>query len=414
MTFMRLVLVLVFSAAISAAALPTSKPEDVGFSAKRLEQIAPLVKRHVDAGDLSGAVTLVARKGKVVHLEAHGQMDLEAKKPMQTGTLFRMASMTKPITAVAVLMLMEEGKLILGDPVSKFIPEFANGKVAVWNQPTDSRGAGLRLVPVHREMTLQDLLTHTAGMTVAAEGPAGEHFARLKIAPGASLAERVKAWGAVPLNFQPGTEWQYTGGPGFDTLGRVVEIVSGMTLEEFFERRIFQPLGMRDTFFRVPAGRAAEVAASYDRVKGVLTRGAAAPAEPAYFSGGGGLVGNVSDYFTFTQMLLNGGQLNGVRILSRKSVELMTDNAIGDLDLRNYISQEHDLKGYGFGLGVRVRKSSGRTGWLGSKGDFGWAGARGTYFWVDPVEQVIGIILMQTRVLRLRTEFPNVVYTALE
>ena len=269
MTFTRLVFVVVFSAIVSGATLPTSKPEDVGFSAKRLEQIAPLVKRHVDAGDLSGAVTLVARKGKVVHLEAHGQMDLEAKKPMQTGTLFRMASMTKPITAVAVLMLMEEGKLILGDPVSKFIPEFANGKVAEWNQPTDPRGAGLRLVPVHREMTLQDLLTHTAGMTVAAEGPAGEHFARLKIAPGASLAERVKAWGAVPLNFQPGTEWQYTGGPGFDTLGRVVEIVSGMTLEEFFERRIFQPLGMRDTFFRVPAGRAAEVAASYDRVKGV-------------------------------------------------------------------------------------------------------------------------------------------------
>jgi CubicO group peptidase (beta-lactamase class C family) len=414
MTFMRLVFALVFSAVVSGAALPTSKPEDVGFSAKRLEQIAPLVKRHIDAGELSGAVTLVARRGKVVHLEAHGQMDLEGKKPMQTATLFRMASMTKPITAVAVLMLMEEGKLILADPVAKFIPEFANGKVAEWTLPNDSRGAGTRLVPADREMTLQDLLTHTAGMTVSADGPAGGYYARLKLAPTATLAERVKAWGTVPLSFQPGTQWQYTGGPGFDTLGRVVEIVSGMTLEEFFERRIFQPLGMRDTFFRVPAGRDAEVAASYDRVNGTLTRAASAPPVPGYFGGGGGLVGNAADYFTFSQMLLNGGSLNGVRILSRKSVELMTDNAIGDLDLRNYISTEHDLKGYGFGLGVRVRKSSGRTGWLGSRGDYGWAGARGTYFWIDPAEQVIGIILMQTRVLRLRTEFPNVVYTALE
>jgi CubicO group peptidase (beta-lactamase class C family) len=410
----RLALVLAFSAVLSAAALPTSKPEDVGFSAKRLEQIAPLVKRHVDAGELSGAVTLVARKGKVVHLEAHGQMDVEGKKPMQTGTLFRMASMTKPVTAVAILMLMEEGKLILADPVSKFIPEFGNAKVAEWNLPNDPRGAGVRLVPPTRPMTLQDLLTHTAGMTVAAEGPAGDYYAALKLAPTATLAERVKAWGTVPLSFQPGTQWQYTGGPGFDTLGRVVEIVSGMTLEEFFERRIFQPLGMRDTFFRVPAGREAEVAASYDVTKGTLTRAAAAPVVPGYFGGGGGLTGSASDYFTFSQMLLNGGSLNGVRILSRKSVELMTDNAIGDLDLRNYISTEHDLKGYGFGLGVRVRKSTGRTGWLGSRGDYGWAGARGTYFWIDPAEQVIGIILMQTRVLRLRTEFPNAVYAALE
>ena len=255
MTFTRLVFVVVFSAVVAGATLPTSKPEDVGFSSKRLEQIAPLVKRHVDAGDLSGAVTLVARKGKVVHLEAHGQMDLEAKKPMQTGTLFRMASMTKPITAVAILMLMEEGQ---ADPrLTRCRSSSRSSPTARWpsgTSPPTPRGAGLRLVPVHREMTLQDLLTHTAGMTVAAEGPAGEHFARLKIAPGASLAERVKAWGTVPLNFQPGTEWQYTGGPGFDTLGRVVEIVSGMTLEQFFERRIFQPLGMRDTFFRVPAG----------------------------------------------------------------------------------------------------------------------------------------------------------------
>ena len=413
MNVWRAVLVLLLSLPLSAATVSIVKPEDVGLSSEGLKRIGLLVKAHIDAGTLPGAVTLVARRGKVAHLEAHGQMDMEAKKAMQTGTLFRLASMTKPLTAVSILMLMEENKLILADPVSKFIPEFKNGKVAEWNPPNDARGAGLRLTPVQREMTLQDILTHTAGMAVSAEGPAGEFFEALKIARTATLADRVKAWGALPLNFQPGTQWQYTGGPGFDTLGRVVEIVSGTTLEQFFERRIFQPLGMRDTFFSVPAPRGGEVAVAYDRVNNLLTR----PAEPGaapYFSGGGGLIGNATDYFTFSQMLLNGGQLNGTRLLSRKSVELMTDNAIGDLDLRNYISQEHDLKGYGFGLGVRVRKSDGRSGWLGSPGDYGWAGARGTYFWVDPKEQLIGIILMPTRVLRLRTEFPNVVYAALE
>jgi CubicO group peptidase (beta-lactamase class C family) len=189
----------------------------------------------------------------------------------------------------------------------------------------------------------------------------------------------------VRCRYQPGTQWQYTGGPGFDPLGRVVEIVSGMTLEQFFERRIFQPLGMRDTFFACRA--AGPRWRAYDRVNNVLT----AARRPAYFSGGGHR--QRVDY--------HAPRCSTARwraILSRKSVELMTDNAIGDLDLRNYISQEHDLKGYGFGLGVRVRKSSGRTGWLGSPGDYGWAGARGTYFWIDPAEQVIGIIL-ETRVL---------------
>lgn len=267
--------------------------------------------------------------------------------------------------------------VILGDPVSKFIPEFKNPKVAEWNLPNDSRGAGIRLVPAYREVTLQDLLTHTGGMTVSADGPAGDYFARLTIAPTATLAERVKAWDSLPLNFQPGTQWSYTGGPGFDTLGRVVEIVSGLTLEQFFERRVFTPLGMDSTFFRVPPARETNVAALYDPLNGALKRSADTP-NTAFFGGGGGLTGTAEDYLLFCQMLLNGGEYNGVRLLSRKSVELMTDNAIGDLDLRNYVSQEHDLKGYGFGLGVRVRQSNGRSGWLGSPGDYGWAGARGT------------------------------------
>jgi CubicO group peptidase (beta-lactamase class C family) len=411
MALSRWMLVLLLSVPLSAASISLGKPEDAGLSSEKLRRIAPLVKRYVDSGEFSGAVTAVARHGKVVHLEAHGLMNVESKTAMRTDTLFRLASMTKPVTAVAILMLMEEGKLILADPVSKFIPEFGNAKVAEWNLPNDPRGAGVRLVPAYREMTLQDLLTHTAGMAVTPSGPAGASYARLALAPTATLAERVKAWGALPLNFQPGTQWEYTGGPGFDTLGRVVEIVSGLTLDQFFRERIFVPLGMDSTFFTVPAARAADVAAVYDRVNGALVQVPQTPA--AYFGGGGGLTGNAADYLVFCQMLLNGGEYNGVRLLSRKSVELMTDNAIGDLDLRNYISQEHDLKGYGFGLGVRVRKSTGQSGWLGSPGDYGWAGARGTYFWVDPKEEVIGMILMSTRVLRLRTEFPNVVYAAM-
>jgi CubicO group peptidase (beta-lactamase class C family) len=205
MNLWRVAAIVLLSMPLSAATVPVAKPEDAGLSSQRLKRIAPLVEAHIAGGTLPGAVTLVARHGKVVHLEAHGQMDIEAKRQMQTSTIFRLASMTKPITAVAILMLMEENKLILGDPVSKFIPEFKNGKVAEWHVPNDPRGAGLRLVPVQRDMTLQDILTHTAGMVVSAEGPAGEFFERLKVAPNASLAERVKAWGALPLNFQPGT-----------------------------------------------------------------------------------------------------------------------------------------------------------------------------------------------------------------
>jgi CubicO group peptidase (beta-lactamase class C family) len=391
---------------IFGASLPTSKPEDVGISSERLKRISTLVKSHIDAGDFSGAVTLVARKGKVVHLEAQGLRDIEMKKPMTVESVFQLASMTKPITAVAVLMLMEEGKLLLGDPVSKFIPEFKNQKVAQWNLPNDPRGAGRRLVLADREITLQDLLTHTSGMASSNDGPAGSDFAKLKIGPDTTVEQSIKEWASVPLNFQPGTQWEYTGTVGFGVLGRVVEIVSGMPLDRFFETKILTPLGMKDSFYRIPATRQVDVAVMYSKQPSGLTK----VNSSGLVSGAGGLWSNAQDYLAFSQMLLNGGQLNGVRILSRKSVELMSDNAIGDLDLRNYIGTEHNLAGYGFGLGVRVRKSSGRSGWLGSPGDFGWAGAQGTYSWIDPKEQTIGIIMMSTRVQRLRAEFPNVVY----
>jgi CubicO group peptidase (beta-lactamase class C family) len=397
-----------------------SKAEDAGMSAERLKRIQPMIQAHIDGKDFSGAVTLVARKGKVVHFDAHGLADVEAKKPMTTGTLFRLASMTKPVTAVSILMLMEEGKLVLSDPVSKFVPEYKNPKVAVWNLPNDPAGAGLHLVPAAREITVRDLLTHTSGLANAFEGPAGEYVRRANLPSGGSLDERVKRAAKLPLNFQPGTQWEYSPSTGFDTLGRIVEILSGMTLDQFFKTRIFDPLGMKDTFFTVPANRAADTAVAYARNDSGLARPPAPAASAApraessgpYFSGAGGLTGSAADYLAFSQMLLNGGQLDGVRLLSRKTVELMTSDAIGPLDLGNYAGDQV-LKGYGFGLGVRVRRNNGENGWMGSPGDFGWAGALGTYFWIDPKEQLIGIVMIQTRNWRLRMEYPNLVYQAI-
>ncbi len=398
------------------ATLAMSKAEDVGMSSERLKRIHPMIQSHIDAKDFSGAVTLVARKGKVIHFEAHGMADVEAKAPMKTDTLFRLASMTKPVTAVSILMLLEEGQLVLSDPVSKFVPEYKNPQVAVWNLPSDPAGAGLHLVAAAREITVRDLLTHTSGLANAFEGPAGEYVRRANLPAGGSLDERVKRAAKLPLNFQPGTQWEYSPSTAFDTLGRIVEILSGMTLDQFFKTRVFDPLGMKDTFFTVPAARQPELTVAYlKNEKGLVRPPAPAPTAPPaapYFSGGGGLSGSAADYLRFSQMLLNGGQLDGVRLLGRKTVELMTTDAVAPLDLGNYAGDQV-LKGYGFGLGVRVRRSTGENGWMGSIGDYGWAGALGTYFWIDPKEQLIGIVMIQTRNTRLRMEYPNLVYQAM-
>jgi CubicO group peptidase (beta-lactamase class C family) len=398
------------------ATLAMSKAEDVGMSSERLKRIHPMIQGHIDANDFSGAVTLVARKGKMIHFEAHGFADVEAKAPMKTDTLFRLASMTKPVTAVSILMLLEEGKLVLSDPISKFVPEYKNPQVAVWSLPNDPAGAGLHLVPAAREITIRDLLTHTSGLANGFEGPAGEYVRRANLPSGGSLDERVKRAAKLPLNFQPGTQWEYSPTTGFDTLGRIVEILSGMTLDQFFKTRVFDPLGMKDTFFTVPPARQPELTVAYLKNDKGLVR-PPAPTPPAahsgpYFSGGGGLTGSAADYLRFSQMLLNGGQLDGVRLLGRKTVELMTTDAVAPLDLGNYAGDQV-LKGYGFGLGVRVRRNTGENGWMGSIGDYGWAGALGTYFWIDPKEQLVGVVMIQTRNTRLRMEYPNLVYQAI-
>jgi CubicO group peptidase (beta-lactamase class C family) len=397
---------------LAAQNIVTVRPETVGMSGERLTRIGALMQAHLAAKDISGAVTLVARRGKVVHAEAHGVSDMERGTRMEIGTRFRLASMTKPVTAVAVLMLMEDGKLLLSDPVSKYIPEFRNPKVAVMRMPTDPLGVGPALVPATREITIKDLLTHTSGASDSGvPGLAADFVRRANLPAGGSLEERTRRWGALPLNFQPGSQWDYSLLIGFDTLGRIVEIQSGMTLDQFFRTRIFEPLGMRETSFAVPPDR--QTAVSYNKNdKGLIQVPAAAPS-PGYFSGAGGLTGTASDYLQFCQMLLNRGELNGKRLLSRKTVELMTSDAIPGMDIRNFRNGAQVLQGYGFGLGVRVRRNNGENGWLGTPGDYGWAGARGTYFWIDPKEELVGLMMIQTPIIPLRMEFPNAVYQAI-
>jgi len=415
-TAFRLIAAALLPASIAAAPLAVSKAEDAGMSSERLARIAALVQRHIDEKDISGAVTLVARRGKVVHFEAHGLADIDARRPMQTGALFRMASMTKPLTAVSVLMLMEEGRLLLSDPVSKYIPEFKAPKVAVWRLPNDPAGAGATLVDAEREITIKDLLTHTSGLANGFAGPAGEYVRRANLPAGGSLDQRVRRLAALPLNFQPGTQWEYSPSTGFDTLGRIVELRSGMNLAQFFKARIFDPLGMKDSFFDVPSARAADRVMAYTKGEHGLTptrQPLGGMGDGEYYSGAGGMTGTAQDYLQFCQMLLNGGQLNGTRLIGRKTVELMTSDATPGLDLRNYLNGEQVLQGYGFGLGVRVRRNNGENGWLGTPGDYGWAGALGTYFWIDPKEELIGMILIQTPIRALRMEFPNAVYQAI-
>jgi CubicO group peptidase (beta-lactamase class C family) len=290
------------------------------------------------------------------------------------------------------MMLLEDGRFLLTDPISKFIPEFKNPKVAVANPPGASR-AGISLVPAEREITIRDLLTHTAGLatgTSAVLRPEFEKFQK-ETSPGENIGDYTKRLAKLPLSFQPGAAWQY--GPATNVLGYLVEVVSGQTFDRFLAERIFRPLEMNDTFFYVPDEKLGRLTTVHDSVKPNGLR-ASRPARETrgsrvFFSGGGGLFSTAEDYLRFCQMLLNGGSLSGARLLSRKSVELMTANHIGDMPIWP------DLAGYRFGLGFRVLTDLGKSAHLGSPGSYGWSGAFGTYFWIDPKEEMIGILMIQ-------------------
>ena len=388
------VLALVVSA--GADSVPTAKPEDVGLSAQRLQRISTAMRDYIEAGEIAGVVTLVARRGRIAHFEAQGMANIETKRSMTKDAIFRLASMSKPITGAAVLMLVEEGKLRLNDPVSRFIPEFRNPTVAV---------TGPAAVAAAREITVFDLLTHTSGLVSGGLG-AGAAPQRL---PTDTLASYSPKLGAVPLDFQPGTLWRDSGSAGFDVLSRIVEIVSRQSFDGFLQQRLFEPLGMKDTGFVPGAAQASRLAMLYQRGPNGLV---AAPRESTttYFSGAGGLMSTAEDYLQFAQMMLKGGTLNGRRYLSPRTVDLMIANHTGDMVNGQF---GRPPRGMGFGLSVQVVTDPVAAGLRVSQGGYGWAGGTGVSFWIEPQEQLVSLFLIQGSGGGARPAFENAVRQAI-
>jgi len=378
--------------------LPKTSPKSVGLSQDRLDRITAVMQKHVDEDLLAGAVALVARNGKVAYLQCVGMQDREKQVTMNPETIFRIASMSKAITSVAVMMLYEEGKFCLSDPVSKFIPEFADAKVLAPDEPSAKDG----VVAAKRPITIRHLLTHTSGLTYHWDDKVGKLYVEAGITHGLiededSLADDMKKLACIPLVHHPGDAFTYS--LSTDVLGRVVEVASGMPFEEFLEKRIFAPLKMNDTGFRLSKSQASRLAAVYapDATNGlkrlpdgVLSEGNMKTSVTYpyagthnYRSGGGGLCSTAPDYARFLQMMLNKGELDGVRLLSRKTVEMMTTDQVGDL--------KRDM---GFGLGFGITRDL-RKGELTSVGAYRWGGYWFTTFFVDPAEQMIGVCMAQ-------------------
>jgi CubicO group peptidase (beta-lactamase class C family) len=400
-----LFLISILAATLTAADLPTAKPEDVGMSSERMHRIHDAIQRHIDAGEISGAVTLVVRRGRLVHLEAHGLMDIESKRPMEKDAIFRIASMSKPVTGVAVMMMLEEGKLHLNDPVSKYLPEFKNAKVAI----ARGNSGESYLVPADRDLTIRDLLTHTNGLMT---GGIGSKLGPPRPVEGDTLATYVPRLATAPLDFQPGTQWAYSGLAGPDTLSRIVELVSGQPYDEFLRTRIFQPLGMKDTFFYPPDDRRPRLTTLYSKSPNGLVK---APNQDGfslktYFSGGGGLISTAEDYLQFAQMLLNGGELHGKRLLSPRTVDLMASNHVGEMFNGKLGRPAH---GMGYGLLVGIVEDNVAAGMRVSNGSFGWDGAYGTQTWIDPREKMVTIVMIQTQVGSVQRDFENAVMQAI-
>jgi len=396
-------------------ASPTAKPEEVGLSSERLARINQMIERRIAAGDLAGAVTIVARKGRVVHHSAQGMMDLESKKPMASSSMFRIASMTKPVIGVAVMMLVEEGKLHLNDPVSRYIPQFKDMKVAMPIATTPQGATGGRAggagsapprfynVPAQRDVTIKDLLTHVSGL---GSGPMGNSdIEKVARKDGETLADYIPRLGSTALEFQPGSRWTYSPGAGFETLGRVIEVASGLKLDQFFRTRIFDPLGMKDITFWPTDAQMPRVATVYARGANGLTKTATpndTMSRNVYFRGSGGLYSTAEDYIPLGMMLANGGELNGKRLLSRKTVEMMSAAHVKD-------TLPGRPAGEGYGLSVRVVTDHAVRGTMLSDGTFGWTGAQGTHFFVDPREELVGVLMVQTSNGEIQREFEDLV-----
>jgi CubicO group peptidase (beta-lactamase class C family) len=416
-------LALSMCAAAGAQGLPKAQsPEEVGFSSVRLKRLSDRISEGVKAGELPGAVVLIARNGKVVMHEAFGFRDKDAKAPMKTDTIFRIASMTKPIVGVAALMLMEEGKLSLADPVSKYIPAFADTKVSVKKKNADGTEE-IELEPQFRPMTVQDLMRHTSGLTYGAVGSdkVKQSYMDMKaMVPDQTNAEMAEKLAKLALLYQPGTHWEYS--MAIDVLGRVVEVASGTTLDKFIEERITRPLKMTDSAFdAAPEKKDRGAKPQKEGPKNEMPVIPEVTLKTVWKSGGGGMVSTSADYARFAQMLANGGQLDNVRLLSRKSVELMTSNHLPPdikmgADMYRFEALEPSARmGQGFGLTMAVRTDAGRNPLPGSVGDYYWGGAYGTYFWEDPHEHMYVIFMMQSQTARLpyRYLMRDMVYQAL-
>ena len=407
------VLVFLLAVATAWAQVPAAAPDEVGMSANRLDRIGEMIQRAIDAKQISGAVTVVARRGRVAHFEARGLMDIESNAPMRKDAIFPIASMTKPVTGVAILMLVEEGKIRLADPVSRFVPEFKEPKVAIRRSDSAGEEGAVYTVPAKREVTVHDLITHTSGL--GSGGVAIEATSR--IAPRdetSTVADWAAALGAAPLDFQPGTRWSYSGLAGIDTLGRIVEVASGLTFDEFMRQRVFEPLGMKDTAFNVPEDKKQRVVTLYRR----SPDGLELRAVPAWLAtttlhgGGGGLWSTAEDYLQFAQMLVNGGELNGTRLLGSRTVALMASNHVGDLYEK--AGSVGGSPGKGFGLTVDVVLDGvAARGDHRSTGSFGWGGAFGTAWWVDPKEDLTAVLMVQTPGGPLLADFQNAVMQAI-
>ena len=399
--------------------LKPAPPSEAGLSKERLDRIGQVMQQHVANHKIAGAIGLIARRGKIGYFESWGMMDKEGGKPMRKDAIFRIYSMTKAVTGVAVMMLYEEGKFSINDPVSKYLPEFAGVKVAVDKKDPDTGKRIYYVVAAEREMTIRDLLRHTSGLDYA--GPRDEKgeslYAKLGVMRNdITIEEAVKRMAKAPLVHQPGAVWDYS--LSIDVLGRLIEVVSGKPLDQFFEERIIKPLGMVDTGFYVPQEKWDRLTTLYTLNADKTIKRHAGPPQDSYkkpavlLLGGAGLVSTAMDYARFVQMLLNGGELDGMRLLSRKTVELMSTDHLGDLPV---VSPTLPM-GYGFGLTFAVNRGVGKTGIIGSAGEYNWGGAAGTSFWIDPKEQMIGVFMLQilpSTDLTYRKEFKQLAYQAI-
>jgi CubicO group peptidase (beta-lactamase class C family) len=373
-----------------AGSIPTGKPEDVGMSSEWLARIGPAMQRHIDAGEIAGVVTLVARRNRIVHFEAHGYSDIAKRTPMQTDAIFGLASSSKPITAVAIMMLVESGEVRLSDPVSKFIPEFAAPAQVAIARPGGAEGA-FDLVPATRPISVGDLLKHGSGLMSGGLG-ARSAGATAQRAPQDTLATYIPKLAAVPLDFQPGTLWRYSGLAGFDVLSRIVEVASQQPFDAFLRERIFEPLDMPDTSFYYTGRQAERLAAVHARRDGKLEATPRNLSNIVYFSGAGGLSASVEDYLQFAQMLLNGGELNGHRLLGPRTVEMMTANHTGDMVNGQF---GRPARGMGFGLGMQVVLDPIAADLAVSKGAISWPGGSGVAHWIEPAEELVSIYFIQ-------------------